>query len=221
MPAPASHEQWTQLRADIGRLVARRLPTRTDVDDVVQEVLLRVWRHGDHLRDGERFGAWLVRVAHTATADHLRSRQRHPLARFAAHEDATTPSVEDDPTAKNLIATALRPFIHGLPEPYREALLLAELEGLPYPVLAKRLGVSISGVKSRVQRGRRLLREALERCCAIALDVRGTPVACELKVDGVAPPDCCPGTARSGCSPERSEPSNQRHGERTVPPRRP
>jgi RNA polymerase sigma-70 factor (ECF subfamily) len=220
MPAPASHEQWTQLRADIGRLVARRLPTSSDVDDVVQEVMLRVWRHGDQLRNGERFGAWLVRVARTATADHLRSRQRHPLARFAAAEDVT-PSVDDDPTAKDLIAATLRPFIHGLPEPYREALLLAELEGLPYPLLAKGLGISISGVKSRVQRGRRLLGEALERCCAIAIDVRGTPVACELKMDGVAPPDCCSGGAKAGCSPERSEPSSQRHRERTVPARRP
>jgi RNA polymerase sigma-70 factor, ECF subfamily len=200
MLAPASRQQWTQLRADVGRLVARRLPTGADVEDVVQEVLLRVWRHGDGLRDDERFGAWLARIAYSATADHLRARQRHPLARFGGAEtgsDAAT--IDDDGSAKDLVAAALRPFVQGLPEPYREALLLSEFDSLSYPVLAKRLGISISGVKSRVQRGRSLLRKALERCCAIALDARGTPVSCEIRPDGIAPSGCCP-DAGSDCA---------------------
>jgi RNA polymerase sigma-70 factor (ECF subfamily) len=206
MLAPDSREQWTQLRADVGRLVARRLPAGADAEDVVQEVLLRVWRHSDSLNDEERFGAWLARIARTATADHLRSRQRHPLPRFVGGEstDEDAPSKEE-PSAKDLVATALRPFIVGLAEPYREALLLAELEELPYPILAKRLGISVSGVKSRVQRGRVLLREALERCCAIALDVRGTPLTCEIKVGGKVPPGCCPGVGPA-CGNTRPRP---------------
>jgi RNA polymerase sigma-70 factor (ECF subfamily) len=68
---------------------------------------------------------------------------------------------------------------------------------LPYPVLAKRLGISVSGVKSRVQRGRVLLREDLERCCAIGLDARGTPISCEMRAGGKAPPECCGGAART------------------------
>jgi RNA polymerase sigma-70 factor (ECF subfamily) len=200
---PASREQWTQLRADVGRLVARRLPGPADVEDVVQDVLLRVWRHGESLRDDERFGAWLARIARTATADHLRSRQRHPLARFSSGEAGgdSDPPVEEDESVKNLVATTLRPFVEGLPEPYRAALLLSEFDGLPYPVLAKRLGISVSGVKSRVQRGRSLLRAALERCCAIGLDARGTPVSCEPRASGSAPPGCCPERDPGACAP--------------------
>jgi RNA polymerase sigma-70 factor (ECF subfamily) len=197
MSRPASDQQWRQLGADIGRLVGGRLPARTDVEDVVQDVLLRVWRHGEAVRDDERFGAWLSRVAATATADHLRAKQRHPLPRHlppaegGAREAAVAVAL-DEPGAKDLIAAVLRPFIALLPAAYREAVALSELEGLPHAVVAERLGLSVSGVKSRVQRGRAQLRTLLERCCEIALDARGTPVSCEKRPDGEGPDVCCP-----------------------------
>jgi RNA polymerase sigma-70 factor (ECF subfamily) len=189
---PASEEDWTQLRADIGRLLARRVPAGADVEDVTQDVLLRVWRHGDSLREEERFGAWLSRIAHTAAAEHLRARQRHPLARFAESE-GIDPGVPEDAPAKDLIAAVLRPFIARLPETYRQAVVLSELDGLPHAAVAARLGLSISGVKSRVQRGRAQLRAMLEECCEIALDARGTPVSCRLRVRGPHSHAACTG----------------------------
>jgi RNA polymerase sigma-70 factor (ECF subfamily) len=199
MPRPASAHHWAQLRADIGRLVGRRLPTGADVEDVVQDVLLRVWRHSDTLRDGERFGPWLGRIASTAAADHMRARQRHPLPRFpvaaeaeTASSEETTGAVDPEPDAKGRIAAALRPFIAALPAVYHDAVRLSELEGQPHAVIAERLGLSVSGVKSRVQRGRKELKAMLERCCEIALDARGAPVSCEVRPDGVLPPGCCP-----------------------------
>jgi RNA polymerase sigma-70 factor (ECF subfamily) len=198
-----SREQWGQLRADVSRLVAHRLPTRADVEDVVQEVLLRVWKHGARVRDGERFGAWLSRVAYTAAADHMRARQRHPVSRYeptAGDEAPEAPSDtgEEGPEAKELIAAVLRPFIAALPPRYREAVALSELEGHSHAAIAERLGVSVSAVKSRVQRGRDQLRQMLERCCEIGLDARGAPVSCELRPDGRLPPGCCCGDAAPG-----------------------
>jgi RNA polymerase sigma-70 factor (ECF subfamily) len=197
----ATPEQWGRLRSDVSRLVARRLPTRADVEDVVQEVLLRVWRHGASLRDDERFGAWLSRVAYTAVADHLRERQRFPVARYEMEEQAaegSPPPEEDGPEARALIAAVLRPFIAACPSPYRETLALSELDGLSHAAIAQKLGLSVSAVKSRVQRGREHLRRMLERCCQIALDARGAPVSCEMRPDGVLPPGCCCQTERAG-----------------------
>jgi RNA polymerase sigma-70 factor, ECF subfamily len=194
MHAAVSDDQWTRLRADVGRLVARRLPSRADVEDVVQDVLLRVWRHGDDLKDEERFGAWLSRIAYTAAADHMRQRQRHPVprdpSRTAETADGSSPAPGDQPEARDLIGAVLRPFVERLPEGYREAVVLSELDGLPHAVVAERLGLSVSGVKSRVQRGRAQLRAMIERCCEIALDARGAPVSCERKPDGDAPAGC-------------------------------
>jgi RNA polymerase sigma-70 factor (ECF subfamily) len=212
---PASAEQWTQLRADVGRLVARRLPAGADVEDVVQDVLLRVWRHGDELREDERFGGWLARLVHSAMADHFRDRQRHPLARFDPETtEAGAAPTEDQPDARALIAAVLRPFVARLPDLYREAVVLSELEGLAHPVIAERLGLSISGVKSRVQRGRAQLREMLERCCEIALDARRGPVSCEIRPDGVVPEGCC---RTATCPPPPAASAPARRGRRWSP----
>jgi RNA polymerase sigma-70 factor (ECF subfamily) len=206
MLSGAPDHDWSRLRTDVGRLVAHRVPTRADVEDVVQDVLLRVWRHGDDLRDGERFGAWLSRVAHTAAADHMRDRQRHPVPRYpsdpaADAADTSSPGAGDGPEAKALIAAVLRPFVERLPDTYREAVVLSELDGLPHAVVAERLGLSVSGVKSRVQRGRAQLRAMLERCCEIALDARGAPVGCEVRPDGNPPAGC---GCESGSSKRRT-----------------
>ncbi len=71
------------------------------------------------------------------------------------------------------VASWLPAFIGLLDAPTREALELSELEGLTQREVAERLGLSPSGAKSRVQRGRHKLREALEACCEIERDVRG------------------------------------------------
>jgi RNA polymerase sigma-70 factor (ECF subfamily) len=195
MLSGASDHEWSRLRTDVGRLVAHRLPTSADVEDVVQDVLLRVWRHGDDLRDDERFGAWLSRIAYTAAADHMRERQRHPAPRYPTNPTADTadtvsPGPGDGPEAKGLITAVLRPFVERLPDTYREAVMLSELDGLPHTIVAERLGLSVSGVKSRVQRGRAQLRAMLECCCEIALDARGAPVSCEVRPDGNPPAGC-------------------------------
>jgi RNA polymerase sigma-70 factor (ECF subfamily) len=64
-------------------------------------------------------------------------------------------------------------MIERLPENYRQAITLVDLEGLAQHEAAARLGLSVSGMKSRVQRGRHQLRDMLEACCVIALDRRG------------------------------------------------
>ena len=79
----ASREHWGRLRSDVSRLVAHRLPTRADVEDVVQEVLLRVWKHGASLRDDERFGS-------LAVPGRLHGRRR-PHARSPAVPDCPVP----------------------------------------------------------------------------------------------------------------------------------
>jgi RNA polymerase sigma-70 factor (ECF subfamily) len=69
-------------------------------------------------------------------------------------------------------------MIHSLPGPYREAILLTELEGLSQVELARRLNISVSGAKSRVQRGRQQLKEMLLDCCEFETDRRGRVYGC-------------------------------------------
>ncbi len=174
----APHELEQKLRP----FVARRVPA-ADVDDVLQDVFIRVQRALPQLRDDQSFGPWLYRVARSAVSENLRQRARHPLAGGAdvelAAEGPEEPASRDSGLAAYAAAAIAR-----LPSPYREALTLTDLEGLPQLQAARMLGISPSGMKSRVQRGRQKLRKLIDDCCRIALDARGGVIDCEPRRPG-------------------------------------
>ena len=183
---------WVHLRKQVRGMLGGRLASGADTEDVVQDVLLRVLRNTSSLRDGDRFGSWLATMVRNAVADQLRAKQRHPIVAREQTEqaDPALPQDEWDEEARRCLIAALRPFVERLPAIYREVIILSELEDVPHAEIARRLSISVSGVKSRVQRGREQLRKMLNDCCAIALDARGAVVACEPRVRN-APDDCC------------------------------
>ena len=190
MIEPAARGAWRELEAKLRPFIARRVRSEVDVDDIVQDVFLRMQRGLAGLRDEERFGPWVYQVARSALVDHLRAAAKHRVVDADGSEDIPL-DVDDDLGVEEELAGYLAPFVAMLPSPYREALTLVELEGLTQKQAAEMLGISLSGMKSRVQRGRVQLRKALEDCCHIALDVRGRVVSCEPRPDGRPPDGCC------------------------------
>jgi RNA polymerase sigma-70 factor, ECF subfamily len=170
--------------------VARRVRDPHDVDDVLQEIFLRMQRGLPQLRDEQRFGPWMYRLARNAIVDHARARSRRGLLVADVPDDAADPG-SDEGDASRELASYVAFFVAMLPSPYREALTLTELEGLTQREAAEMLGVSLSTMKSRVQRGRTKLREALERCCEIALDARGRVMSYEPRTSCAATGKCC------------------------------
>jgi RNA polymerase sigma-70 factor (ECF subfamily) len=166
----ASATDWAGAIDRLRPFVARRVPA-ADVDDVVQDVLVRAHRSLGAVRDDQRFAPWLYAVARTAIADRGRARARADRAWEPPH------SAEEDPIEARL-AGVIAFFVARLPSPYREAITLTELEGKTQREAAAMLGVSLPALKSHVLRGRARLRAMLEQCCEIALDARKRPVAC-------------------------------------------
>jgi RNA polymerase sigma-70 factor, ECF subfamily len=177
----AHDELSTRLRP----FVARRVSS-PDVDDVLQEVFLRLQKGIAGLHDEQRFGPWVYQVARSAIVDHHRARARHPLAEGEV-ELPDEPHADDENPIEGLLAQYVAASVAMLPSPYREALTLTELEGMTQKQAADMLGISLSGMKSRVQRGRQQLRALLEACCEIALDARGRVIGCEPRPDGPRP----------------------------------
>ena len=138
---------------------------------------MRVQQGLSGLRDQERFVPWLYQVARSAVKESLRQRARHPLVHDQS-EPADLEAVGSAVPDTGLAAFAAS-AIAQLASPYREALELTELQGMTQGQAAKELGLSVSGMKSRVQRGREKLREVLMTNCTIALDVRGGVLDCE------------------------------------------
>jgi RNA polymerase sigma-70 factor, ECF subfamily len=176
---PEARGAWRDIAARLRPYVARRLRNPADVDDVVQETLVKVHQGVGTLNDGERFGAWVYRIAERSIADAMRARARLPLA--------AAPDAKPDHSADSAEATDLQSemgecvalFVARLPSPYREAITLTELQGLTQKDAAETVGVSLSGMKSRVQRGRERILAMFQECCDISLDCRGRVIQCD------------------------------------------
>jgi RNA polymerase sigma-70 factor (ECF subfamily) len=176
--ASGTRNAHRELEERLRPFVARRVP-ESEVDDVLQDVFLRAHRALPELRDEERFGAWMYRVARSAIAESYRRRSRQAI-HGADQVELYLADETGDPTAlESEIAGYLVGLVEQLPSPYREAVTLTELNGLTQPVAANALGISLSGMKSRAQRGRAKLRALLEECCRIGVDVRGRVIECE------------------------------------------
>jgi RNA polymerase sigma-70 factor (ECF subfamily) len=177
----ASDLPWQELHGSLRAFIARRVRNQADVDDLAQRVLLQIVKGLGTLRDAERLHAWVYRTARNVIVDYYRSAgSRRELASgdagdLASAEAAAPPaSVDDDEgAALRELATCLTPMLGQLSPAYQEAIRLVDLEGATQQEAAQRAGVSLSGMKSRVQRGRQQLRAVLEECCRIDLDRRG------------------------------------------------
>jgi RNA polymerase sigma-70 factor (ECF subfamily) len=179
---------WQELDGNLRAFIARRVRNPADVDDLVQRVLLQIVKGVGTLRDAERLHAWVYRTARNVLVDHYRataSRREHAGGDATDLEDVEAaaafrhaaaprdPTNEDERAALRELAACLSPMIGQLTPAYREAVRIVDLEGATQHEAARRAGVSLSGMKSRVQRGRQQLRAVLEACCRIDLDRRG------------------------------------------------
>jgi RNA polymerase sigma-70 factor, ECF subfamily len=170
---PVWRELVTQLRA----FVLRRIADPDRADDLVAEILLRVHENLPSLEDRELLPNWMFRIARNAVIDEYRraARARERPVATLAEEPAPAPD-EDEPGVLGELVQCLRPLLAGLPAEQRRAVELVELDGLAQAEAARREGISLSGMKSRVQRGRRRLAELLDQCCTLTLDARGVPM---------------------------------------------
>jgi RNA polymerase sigma-70 factor (ECF subfamily) len=169
---------WDHLHQGLRAFIVKRVTSEADADDLLQEVFLRVHRQVGQLKHPDRLLPWIFTIARHAIIDHYRSAERHPERTIGLAGDLeekigmsqSTDTMSDD--ARRDLAGCLRPMVEKLPVKYREAVTLIEFEGLTGREAASRLGLSIAGMKSRVQRGRHQLKQMLDQCCVIQLDSR-------------------------------------------------
>ena len=193
---------WSNVRDSLRAFVAKRVGSEAEVDDILQEVFLRVHRKLDSLKDSRRVVSWLFQITRHTIVDHYRApvRKREVPAGLASEIDSAHPastgsvSVEDPGQLRAELAGCLKPMIEKLSDEYREAIALVELKGLTQNVAAKRLGLSVSGVKSRVQRGRRQLKQMLDDCCLIQLDQRRSVTGYAMRNSQANSCGCTPAT---------------------------
>lgn len=184
----STEELWHRFSGELYAFVRARADSEAEAQDILQTTYARA--HG-HLQSGElprNPRAWLYQITRHLIVDSHRGATKRRQVEAALVDDPAASTEEGsaaeiDRSAFALVARSLPLFVSALEEPYRSALQATEIEGLTQAEAARRAGVSLPGMKSRVQRGRRLLRAALERCCEFSLDARGRMIACDPRPD--------------------------------------
>ncbi len=165
---------WDEFAEKLGQFIRSRVSDPAAAEDILQDVFLKIQQRLGQLKDWAKLQSWIYLMTRNAIIDYYRTRKETVEMPDGLPFEADT----GDADVEELKA-AFRRMIDNLPEPYREAVLLTEIEGLTQQQFAERLGLSLSGAKSRVQRGRAQLRKMLDECCTFEFDRRGKVIGCE------------------------------------------
>lgn len=139
-----------------------------EVDDLLQEVLIKTYQNLHSVEDEASVRAWLFSVANNTIIDFYRKRAR---TRDVSADDLWYS--EDDVSIEEELSHCVEPFIKALPDESARLLRAIDLEGQSQKDIAERLGISYSTLKSRVQKGRTELRGLFDKCCRFTLDTSG------------------------------------------------
>ena len=174
-------EVWETFHAQLRAFIGARVGDSADADDILQNVFVKIHTHIHTLRKQDRLDTWVYQITRNAIIDSYRA--RHPHQSMPAELGAWDAPQESDPATQ--IGEYLRILVNGLAPKYRTAIILAEYNGLTSEELGRRLGLSVSGAKSRLQRARSQLRKQLLDCCRFEFDHAGN------LLDYEPNPNCC------------------------------
>lgn len=169
----AETRTWQTYRDALYRFVILRVGDETVAEDIVQEVLCKAYARRGTLREPSKLRAWLYQITRNEVIDYYRSLKPSEAVPDELIQEAAP---EENDRIQGELARCLVPLLDGLPEGYGQALRLADFEGMKQQEVASRLGLSLSGGKSRVQRARKMLKEVLIKCCRVELDRRSHAV---------------------------------------------
>lgn len=180
MPQLTQTEIWNKYGDRLALTVNSKVSHTEHRKDILQDIYLKIGLNLGKVRKADNAMAYLTRMAHNAIADFFRHHQTVCLN----EQSIDTKEIEFIPgneRPSQLAECCLRPMIESLPPIYREALILTDLEGISQKELSERLGISLPGAKSRVQRGRQKLKEVICSCCGCSFDKWGNLLECTPK----------------------------------------
>jgi RNA polymerase sigma-70 factor (ECF subfamily) len=166
---------WRDYHDKLLGFIRSRVKSTDVAEDILQDVFIKIQKSLPTLQNTERMESWIYQIVRNAVIDHYRAR----MAFEEVPQSLAAPEQDEEVQARYEISTCLMPMLETLPPPYRDALRLSEIDGLKQKQVAEALGLSLSGAKSRVQRGRAMVKDLLIGCCRFERDHRGAIVGYE------------------------------------------
>lgn len=183
----STEQIWQAYHSSLLSFIRHRVNDAALAEDILQDVFVKIHCRLETLNEADRVQSWLYQIARRTVIDHYRTHKTaEPLP------DDLPRELDQGDEAWQELEKCVRPMIELLPASYREAVLLSEIHGLPLKEVAARLGLSLPGAKSRVQRGRAKLKETFLKCCQFEFDHRGQPIDWSPRNGSLCQPQCKP-----------------------------
>jgi RNA polymerase sigma-70 factor (ECF subfamily) len=170
---------YNDFRSRLYSFILKRVKDKDAAEDILHEVFLKIHKKSDQLKDASKIESWIYTIARNTITDHFRGKKFDEIAE--EHDEAAEAGEQSE--MQKALNISMRTMILRLPQPYRDALVQADLRRVKQTDIARKYGLSVSAVKSRVQRARKMLKEMLMQCCHFEFDKFGiiidyNPICC-------------------------------------------
>lgn len=164
----AIEDIWQEYQSALTGFLKRHINNAADVDDLLQDILLKTYQQLHTLKTAEKVKPWLFQIANRTIIDFYRKRgvQEKHAAESLWYE-------QDSPSVLKELSDCMQPFLQGLPKEAAELLQAIEIDGMSQKVFAEQHGIKYSTLKSKVQKSRKALNHVVNNCCQLAIDSRG------------------------------------------------
>ncbi len=167
---------WLEYHLEINRFVLSKIKDKDEVNDIMQDIFIKMYSNLNKLKDEEKIRSWLYQIARNTIHDYFRKQKLSSNS-----EEHVLSSDSENRNINEKFSACVQPHINKLPSIYKEALIKVELQNCSQLQLARELNISYSALKSRVQRGRELLKSYFKACCNISTDKYGNILEAEEK----------------------------------------
>jgi RNA polymerase sigma-70 factor (ECF subfamily) len=164
-------DYWEESKAPLKNFIKSRVSNEEDIEDILQDVFLKLISNIDKLMDNKKVHAWLYRITRNAIIDYYR--KNHKNLDLDGIPEELPLLLDEDLTSNKEIAYCLKNMVDKLPEKYKQAIIITVFENHTQKEYSQMVGISLSCAKSRVQRARDILKEMVLGCCSLEFDSLG------------------------------------------------
>ncbi len=174
-------EIWLKFEDKLRAFTLSKVHDKSIADDIMQELFIKIHANIDKVKDETKIQSWIYQICRNLIIDYFRNQGKNLFPQLS------DPQFDEKQDTEEVMSEALEDMIKmmaKLPPDYCEALCLTELGNLSQKEYARKVNISYSGAKSRVQRARKMLKDILMNCCHYEFDKYGIVI-------GIYPANCC------------------------------
>ena len=170
---------WSEYQSNLKAFLHSKVANPDDVDDLLQEILLKSYQSLSTVKDIKKVKSWLFQLAHNTIVDYYRKRGKSAVIA----NDKLWYGEEGEQILQKLSQCVI-PFINALPDEEAKLLSAIEIEGMSQKQFAQQHKLKYSTLKSRVQKSRKMLLQLFNNCCELSVDQQGKLINFQEKTKG-------------------------------------